>query len=163
MENMYKKIDEATLAAGCFWGVEEEFMHVPGVLQTEVGYAGGHTQNPTYENVRTDKTGHAESVRLTYDPTQVTYEKLLEVFWNLHDPTTPGKQGPDVGSQYRSMIFYHTPEQKLLAEKSKTELEKSGKYHDPIVTEIVPASAFYRAEEYHQQYFHKTGRKTCGI
>jgi peptide-methionine (S)-S-oxide reductase len=160
---MIQKTKQATFAAGCFWGVEEEFMHVPGVLETEVGYSGGHTKNPTYENVCSDTTGHAESVRLTYDPEKVSYEKLLDIFWNLHDPTTPNRQGPDVGSQYRSAIFYHTPEQKTLAERSKEALEKSGKYNDPIVTEIIPAGPFYRAEEYHQQYFHKTGRRTCGI
>lgn len=160
---MEPKIGQAAFAAGCFWGVEEEFIHVPGVLKTEVGYSGGHTKNPTYEEVCSDATGHAESVRLTFDPAQVSYEKLLEVFWNLHDPTTPNRQEPDVGSQYRSVIFYHTPEQKMLAERSKEALAASGKYQNPIVTEIIPAGPFYRAEEYHQQYFHGTGRRTCGI
>ena len=160
---MIKNLSTTTFAAGCFWGVEEEFMHLPGVLETEVGYSGGHTENPTYEQVCADATGHAEAVRLRYDPAKVTYEKLLEKFWELHDPTTPNQQGPDIGSQYRSIIFYHNAEQKSLAEKSKENLELSGQYDASIVTEIVPAGPFYRAEEYHQQYFHKTGRRTCGI
>lgn len=159
---MNKNIKIATFAAGCFWGIEEAFHHLPEVLETEVGYSGGHTENPTYEEVCSDKTGHAESVKITYDPRAISYGRLLEVFWDSHDPTTPNRQGPDIGSQYRSIIFYHDPEQKGLAEASKTSLEQSGKYNSPIVTEIIPATPFFRAEEYHQQYFHKTGKRTCG-
>jgi peptide-methionine (S)-S-oxide reductase len=151
----------ATFAAGCFWGVEEAFRHLPGVIHATVGYAGGRTKNPTYEEVCTGTTGHAESVQVEYDPAKISYEELLKVFWESHDPTTLNRQGPDIGEQYRSLIFYHTPEQKKLAEKSKAELEKSGTYRKPIVTEVVPAREFFRAEEYHQQYLEKTGRTTC--
>ncbi len=154
---------DAAFAAGCFWGVEDAFDKLPGVLTTEVGYAGGHTENPTYENVCTDTTGHAEALHLTYDPEKISYEALLRRFWQIHDPTTPNRQGPDVGSQYRSVIFYYTPEQKELAEKSKAELAASGAYIAPIVTEIVPMGKFWRAEEYHQQYVKRTGRGACHI
>lgn len=158
------KLETAIFAAGCFWGVEELFRKTKGVKDAEVGYTGGHTENPTYEDVCSDKTGHAEAVKVTYDPKQITYNELLKVFFENHDPTTPNRQGPDVGSQYRSAIFYHTPEQKELAEKYKAELGKSGKFGGkPIVTEIVPAGPFYRAEEYHQQYFAKHGGGTCPV
>ena len=149
----------ATFAAGCFWGVESAFSQVRGVASTTVGYTGGKTQNPTYEQVCSHTTGHAEAVEVTYDPGQVSYEQLLEAFWSLHDPTTPNRQGPDVGSQYRYAIFYHTPEQRVAAESSKERLARSGRHKRPIVTEIVPASTFYRAEEYHQRYYEKHGMK----
>jgi peptide-methionine (S)-S-oxide reductase len=147
----------ATFAAGCFWGVEATFRRVPGVVSTTVGYTGGTYDNPTYEDVCTGRTGHAEAVEVIYDPSEVSYEHLLEVFWNNHDPTTLNRQGPDIGSQYRSAIFYHSPEQEAAARTSKEELEQSGRYKRPIVTEITPASTFYQAEEYHQQYFDKRG------
>jgi len=151
----------ATFAAGCFWHVEEAFRRVPGVVSTEVGYTGGHTENPTYEEVCTDKTGHAEAVRLEFDPEKISYEQLLEIFWSIHDPTTLNRQGEDVGTQYRSAIFFHTPEQQALAEASKQRLAQSGRFKDPIVTEIVPAGPFYRAEEYHQRYLEKRGLSSC--
>lgn len=154
---------KATFAAGCFWGVEAAFRQIPGVKQTAVGYTGGHTKNPTYEQVCTDRTGHAEVVDVEYDPEQVSYEKLLEVFWTNHDPTQLNRQGPDHGSQYRSAIFYHTPEQRAAAEASKQALDDSGKLRGPIATLIVPAAEFYRAEEYHQQYLEKTGQSSCHI
>lgn len=153
----------ATFGAGCFWGVEETFRSTPGVLSTVVGYLGGTMENPTYEDVCTGKTGHAEVVQVTYDPSVVSYETLLDVFWGNHNPTTLNRQGPDVGEQYRSAIFYHTPEQKLIAEKSKDALQASGKFGKPIVTEITPASAFYKAEDYHQQYLAKRGLSSCHI
>src|SRR5262245_23081880 len=137
----------ASFAAGCFWGVEEEFRTTPGVLNTTVGYAGGHVEHPTYEEVCTNSTGHAETVLVEYDPAIIAYEKLLERFWGLHDPTSVNRQGPDVGSQYRSVIFYHTPEQKTAAERSKSALDASGKFPKPIATEIVPAGQFWKAEE----------------
>jgi len=158
-----KKLETATFAAGCFWGVEEVFRRVKGVKSTEVGYAGGEFKNPTYEDVCGGKTGHAESVRLTYDPKEISYTDLIKIFWENHDPTTYHRQGPDVGSQYRSVIFFHTPEQETLAKRSKEELERSKKFSRPIVTELVPASTFYRAEEYHQQYLTKNGGGTCHI
>jgi peptide-methionine (S)-S-oxide reductase len=148
----------ATFAAGCFWGVEEAFRKVKGVKSTMVGYTGGSFDNPTYRDVYKDKTGHAEAIQVQFNPNEVSYEDLLSVFWSVHDPTTKNRQGPDVGSQYRSMIAYHTPEQELLAKKSKEYLEKSGKFNGSrIVTEIVPASTFYKAEEYHQKYYEKSG------
>ena len=153
----------AMFGAGCFWGVEAAFRQVPGVKSTAVGYAGGHTENPTYQEVCTDATGHAEVVQVEYEPSEVSYEDLLNVFWNCHNPTTLNRQGPDVGSQYRSAIFYMTPEQKELAEASKRLLEESGKYTKPIVTEITPAPPFYRAEEYHQQYLEKRGQSSCHL
>lgn len=146
-------MDKATFAAGCFWGVEAAFREVKGVTSTTVGYTGGTFDNPTYKDVCTGRTGHAEAVQVEYDPSQVCYDELLTMFWNMHDPTTPNRQGPDVGTQYRSAIFYHTPEQKDAAIASKEKLEKSGS--KPIVTEIVPASTFWEAEEYHQQYLKK--------
>ena len=136
-------------------------MQVKGVKNTAVGYMGGTTKNPTYEQVCANKTGHAEVTQVEYDPKEVSYKGLLKVFWEIHDPTTVDRQGPDVGSQYRSVIFYHTPEQKRLAEKSKEEIEASGKYEEPIVTAIEPAGTFWKAEEYHQQYVKKTGIRVC--
>jgi peptide-methionine (S)-S-oxide reductase len=153
----------ATFGAGCFWGVEETFRQVLGVINTTVGYMGGHTENPTYEEVCTDKTGHAEVVQVEYDPAQVSYEELLDVFWNCHDPTQLNRQGADVGTQYRSVIFYHTPEQKELAEASKAKMDQSGRWNKPIVTQIVEAGPFWKAEEYHQRYLQKRGLGSCHL
>ena len=147
----------ATFAAGCFWGVEASFRKTPGVVDTTVGYTGGEVENPTYQRVCSDKTGHAEAIRITYDQDRITYEELVRRFFDLHDPTTPDRQGPDVGSQYRSAIFYHDNDQKEVAEKVRNELTKSGKYRYTIVTEIVPVDAFYKAEDYHQRYYTKHG------
>jgi len=156
--------EKATFAAGCFWGVEAAFRKVKGVINATVGYSGGSTPNPTYEQVCTDKTGHAESVQVEFDPLVVPYEKLLDTFWSIHDPTTRNRQGPDVGTQYRSAIFYHTPEQKDRATASKEELEQSARYRGrSIVTEIVPATTFYPAEEYHQRYHQKHGLGSCRV
>jgi methionine-S-sulfoxide reductase len=149
----------ATFGAGCFWGVEQRFGKIKGVLSTVVGYTGGKMENPTYKDVCTDKTGHAEVVRVTYDPSIVSYEELLEYFWDMHNPTTLNRQGWDVGTQYRSAVFYHSEEQKEAALRLKEKLDKSAKYKKPIVTEIVPAGKFYRAEEYHQKY-HEKNKKT---
>lgn len=154
-------MEKATFAAGCFWGVEEAFRQVEGVVSTAVGYEGGSTPNPTYEDVCTDRTGHAEAVEVDYDPARVSYENLLDVFWQIHDPTTLNRQGPDVGTQYRSAIFYHTPEQRAAAIASKERQGKRGQDRRPIVTAIVPASTFYRAEEYHQRYLEKRGEASC--
>ncbi len=148
---------KATFGAGCFWHVEDLLGKTKGVKSTQVGYTGGQLVNPTYEEVCTDKTGHAEAVEVEYDPNEISYEELLDVFWNNHNPTTLNRQGPDMGVQYRSAIFYHDDEQKVIAEKSKQTLGKSGKFENPIVTEIVPAPSFYKAEEYHQKYFKKCG------
>ncbi len=145
----------ATFAAGCFWGVEETFGKVPGVISTSVGYAGGHVENVGYKQVCSGSTGHAESVQVEFDTSVVSFDQLLNVFWKTHNPTTKDRQGPDFGSQYRSVIFYHSPDQKAAAEKSKEDLEKSGEFANPIVTEITPAPEFYRAEDYHQKYFTK--------
>lgn len=153
----------ATFGAGCFWGVEARFRELPGVTATEVGYTGGHTRNPTYKEVCTDKTGHAEAVRVQYDPGRLSYEQLLEVFWGSHDPTQRNRQGPDIGTQYRSVIFYHDEDQKLAAERSKQALAASGRYRRPIATEIVPAPEFYRAEDYHQRYLEKRGLASCSV
>jgi len=150
-----KEWAEATFGAGCFWHVEEEFRKVKGVIDTSVGFAGGTVPQPSYEKVCQGNTGHAEVVHIKYDPKQVSYEKLLEVFWSIHDPTTLNRQGPDIGEQYRSVIFFYTPEQKTAAERSKAALEKSKKFKSPIVTQIVPAAEFFRAEEYHQRYLEK--------
>jgi len=150
---------KATFGAGCFWGVEEAFRNLPGVNSTTVGYAGGTLKDPTYEDVCTDRTGHAEVVEVDYDPEKVSYEKLLETFWENHDPTTKNRQGPDVGTQYRSAIFYHTPEQEAAAKASMQSAQE--KFRKPIVTEISPASQFYRAEDYHQQYLAKRGLSHC--
>jgi peptide-methionine (S)-S-oxide reductase len=155
--------EKATFGAGCFWGVEATFRQVQGVTSATVGYAGGTTENPTYEDVCTDETGHAEVVQVEFDPAQVSYEKLLEVFWRNHDPTTRGRQGPDVGSQYRSVVFYHTPEQQRAAEEFKSKLDQGNHFSRPVVTQIEPALAFYRAEEYHQQYLAKRGRAHCAV
>jgi peptide-methionine (S)-S-oxide reductase len=153
-----KKLQLATFAAGCFWGVEEAFREIKGVKSTMVGYTGGFFDNPTYRDVCTHKTGHAEAVQVQFDPNEVSYEDLLEIFWSIHNPTTKNRQGPDIGSQYRSMIAYYTPEQEEAAKKSKEALEGSGKLNGrKIVTEIVSASPFYRAEEYHQKYYQKRG------
>jgi peptide methionine sulfoxide reductase msrA/msrB len=158
-----RQTEVATFAAGCFWGVEAKLRAVEGVVDAAVGYTGGKTDKPTYKQVCTDKTGHAEAVRVEYDPTVVTYEQLLEAFWGLHDPTTLNRQGPDVGTQYRSAIFYHTEDQRKAAEAAKERLAKSGKYAGgTVVTQIVPAGEFYRAEEYHQRYLEKQGYKGCG-
>lgn len=143
--------------------MEETFRQIPGVAKTRVGYTGGHSANPTYKEVCTDRTGHAEAVEVEYDPGQVSYDRLLRVFWENHDPTTPNRQGPDVGSQYRSAVFFHTPEQEQAARQSKEELERSGRFQRPIVTQIVPAQAFHEAEDYHQQYLAKRGIKHCHI
>jgi peptide-methionine (S)-S-oxide reductase len=154
-------IELATFAAGCFWGVEATFQRTPGVLQTRVGYIGGHTANPTYKEVCADRTGHAEAVEVTYDPAQVFYDKLLGVFFANHDPTQLNRQGPDTGSQYRSAIFYHSPAQKTAAEAAKSVLEKSGKFRKAIATQIVPAASFNAAEDYHQKYLEKRGLDVC--
>lgn len=156
-------METATFAAGCFWGVEATFRQLKGVAATAVGYCGGHTENPTYREVCADMTGHAEAVQVTYDPALVSYGDLLKVFWENHNPTTMNRQGPDVGSQYRSAIFFHSPEQKSEAEASKKALDASGKYKRPIVTEIVPAAPFWMAEDYHQQYLEKRGLSQCHI
>ncbi|MFA5146642.1 MAG: peptide-methionine (S)-S-oxide reductase MsrA [Candidatus Omnitrophota bacterium] len=153
--------EKATFAAGCFWGVEEAFRTLKGVVSTRAGYTGGRTKDPTYKEVCTDTTGHAESVEVTYDPSMISYDELLRVFWDIHDPTTPNRQGPDTGSQYRSAIFYHDEDQKKAALASKEWLERTGKFSRKIVTEIVPASEFYEAEEYHQQYDMKRGVRSC--
>ena len=157
------KTEKATFAAGCFWGVEETFRKTKGVVNTAVGYTGGQMKNPSYEDVCSDETGHAEAVQVEFDPKKVSYEKLLGIFWQNHDPTQLNRQGLDFGSQYRSAVFYHSEKQKQAALKSKEMLEKSKKYSKPIVTEILPAAGFYRAEEYHQQYLEKRGLSTCHI
>ncbi len=149
----------ATFAAGCFWGPEARFRRIDGVVDAAVGYMGGHVKNPTYQMVCTDETGHAEVVQVTYDPSIISYEQLLDAFWNMHDPTTPDRQGFDFGSQYRSAIFYHDENQHTAAEASKKRLDESGQLSDPIVTEITAAGPFYRAEEYHQRYLEKTGQE----
>lgn len=156
-------LEKATFGAGCFWGVEDTFMCVIGVKNTMVGYSGGHAENPTYEEVCTDTTGHAESVEVEFDPSEVSYEELLNVFWESHNPTQLNRQGPDIGEQYRSVIFYHTPEQEKTARKSLEALEKSGKYKKPIVTQIEKTGPFNKAEEYHQKYNQKHGRSSCKI
>ena len=155
------EIQKATFAAGCFWGVESAFQTVEGVVDTEVGYTGGATENPTYKQVCSDRTGHAEAIEITFDPDVISYKELVELFWRLHDPTQVNRQGPDRGSQYRSAIFVHSPEQKAIAEQSKAELGASGKWKKPIATQIVPAGTFWRAEEYHQDYFEKNGGPAC--
>lgn len=157
---MHKK---ATFAAGCFWGVEAEFRQIKGVISTSVGYTGGTAADPTYEQVCTGGTGHAEAVEVVYDPERVGYDRLLDVFWAGHDPTQRNRQGPDVGTQYRSAIFVHDDEQDAAARASKARLEASGRYRRPIATEIVPAARFWPAEEYHQQYLEKRGLSTCRL
>ncbi|DAC73387.1 MAG TPA: peptide-methionine (S)-S-oxide reductase [Thermoplasmata archaeon] len=154
-------MEKATFGAGCFWHVEEAFRQLKGVISTTVGYTGGTLKNPTYEDVCTDKTGHAEVVEVTFEAKKITYEELLTVFWDIHDPTTKNRQGPDVGTQYRSAIFYHTPEQKTAAEQSKKNLDQSGKYKKKIVTEVTAVTTFYPAEDYHQHYLAKHGLAAC--
>ena len=149
---------KATFGAGCFWDVETAFRRVKGVLSTTVGYSGGSFKGPTYGEVCTGTTGHAEVVEVEYDPAKVSYDELLKVFWKIHNPTTMNRQGPDIGTQYRSVIFFHNSEQRAAAEASKVKLQINGQYKNPIVTEITPASEFYKAEEYHQQYFEKSGQ-----
>lgn len=155
--------EKATFAAGCFWGVEATFRALPGVKSTRVGYIGGTTVNPTYKDVCTDRTGHAEAVEVTFDPTQISYDQLLNVFWENHDPTQVNRQGPDFGTQYRTAIFFHSPEQEKQARASKEALEKSHKFSKPIATQIVAAPTFYEAEDYHQQYLEKKGLASCHI
>lgn len=155
------KTKKALFGAGCFWGVEAAFRKINGVVDTRVGYAGGDVPRPSYERVCTGTTGHAEVVEVTYNPEVISYPDLLEAFWNMHNPTEVNRQGPDVGDQYRSVIFYYTPEQKQEAEESQRALEESGKYSRPIATVIQPAPEFYEAEEYHQRYFEKSGRTVC--
>lgn len=155
--------EKATFAAGCFWGVEAAFRQVRGVQTTTVGYSGGTFKNPSYKDVCTGETGHAEVVQVEFDPSQVSYEQLLDVFWENHDPTTPDRQGPDIGTQYRSGIFHHTPEQRAAALASKERLAKSGRFGGPIVSEVTPAGEFYPAEDYHQQYLEKRGLAHCTI
>ena len=156
-------MEKASFAAGCFWGVEAAFRRLEGVRETSVGYSGGTVEHPSYEDVCTDATGHAETVLVEYEPAVLSYDKLLETFWNCHDPTQLNRQGPDVGSQYRSAIFFHTPEQQTAARASKEALERSGKLRRPIATEILPAAPFYRAEEYHQRYLEKHGEASCRV
>ncbi|MGB6821488.1 MAG: peptide-methionine (S)-S-oxide reductase MsrA [Candidatus Acidiferrales bacterium] len=151
----------ATFGAGCFWGVEAAFRRLPGVVDVAAGYSGGHTPNPTYKDVCSHTTGHAEVVQVTFDPQKITYDQLLDVFWQIHNPTQVNRQGPDVGTQYRSAIFVHSPEQQAIAEKSKAALAASGKFQRPIATEITTAGPFYRAEEYHQKYLEKHGAASC--
>lgn len=154
---------KATFAAGCFWGVEATFRQLAGVISTRVGYIGGKTENPTYKEVCGDGTGHAEAVEVEYDPAKISYDALLQVFWENHDPTQLNRQGPDWGTQYRSAIFFHSPEQEAAAKASKEKLAKSGRYNKPVVTQIVPAPTFYEAEDYHQQYLEKRGLASCHI
>jgi peptide-methionine (S)-S-oxide reductase len=155
--------ETATFGAGCFWGVEAAFRQIPGVVATAVGYLGGTLVNPTYHDVCTGRTGHAEVVEVQFDPAKVTFDQLLDVFWKNHDPTTLNRQGPDVGAQYRSAIFFHSPEQEKAALASKERLQTSGRFRRPIVTEITPASTFYKAEDYHQQYLEKRGLASCHL
>lgn len=153
-----RNLEVATFAAGCFWGVEDAFSRTRGVMSTIVGYTGGWLEDPTYPKVCSDKTGHAEAIQVEFDPNEISYENLLDVFWSIHDPTTKDRQGPDVGSQYRSMIAYHTPEQELIATRSIEKLDKSNRFNGrKIVTELVPGSTFYKAEQYHQKYYEKSG------
>jgi len=160
---MNDQLDKATFAAGCFWGVESLFRQVPGVVDAAVGYTGGQTTEPTYKDVCTGRTGHAEAVEVLFDPARVSYDRLLDVFWTGHDPTTPNRQGPDRGTQYRSGVFYHDDAQRVAAEASKERWNRSGRVRGPIVTEITPASTFYRAEEYHQRYNEKHGLAGCHL
>ena len=160
---MFSGMEKATFGAGCFWGVEAAFQEVEGVVSTAVGYSGGSLRNPTYQDVCSGRTGHAEVVQVEYDPARVSYDRLLDVFWENHDPTTLNRQGPDIGEQYRSAIFFHTPEQEAAAKASKARLEGSGRYRRPIVTEITPASEFWRGEDYHQRYLEKRGLAHCTI
>jgi peptide-methionine (S)-S-oxide reductase len=167
MAEEFRMTQKAVFAAGCFWHVEDAFSKVPGVVSTVVGYTGGEYPNPTYENVCSGKTGHAEAVEMEFDSSKVSYDQLLDLFWKIHDPTTMNRQGPDIGEQYRSAIFYLTPDQEAAALASKERLEKSGAFKNrKIVTQILPAKVFFRAEEYHQKYFQKSGRfgcRSCGL
>jgi peptide-methionine (S)-S-oxide reductase len=156
-------LEKATFAAGCFWGVEAAFRQIPGVVATRVGYTGGHTTDPTYERVCSHTTGHAEAVEVTYDPERVSYEQLLDVFWTKHNPTTKNRQGLDIGDQYRSAIFFHSPEQQETAERTKEAVQAKLHWPKKVVTEIVPAPEFYEAEDYHQQYLEKRGRSSCTV
>jgi peptide-methionine (S)-S-oxide reductase len=156
-------IEMATFGAGCFWGVEAAFRKLPGIIDVKVGYMGGHVDNPTYEQVCTNTTGHAEVAQVSFDSDKITYEELLAVFWDIHDPTQLNRQGPDVGSQYRSVIFYHSDEQKRIAEESKQKVGNAGKVSREIVTGIIAASDFWPAEDYHQRYFEKHGMTGCSI
>jgi peptide-methionine (S)-S-oxide reductase len=153
--------ERATFAAGCFWGVEAEFRQIPGVTGTRVGYTGGHTDNPSYHDVCSDTTGHAEAVEVEFDPEQVSYDALLETFWRSHNPTQGNRQGPDVGSQYRSAVFFHSPEQQEAALASKARVQ--AQLPAQVTTEVVPAATFWEAEDYHQQYFEKQGRASCHV
>ena len=157
------KTEKATFGGGCFWGVEATFRQLEGVLSTSVGYSGGTLENPTYQDVCSGNTGHAEVVEVTFDPNRISYDELLDVFWGSHDPTTPNRQGPDIGTQYRSAVFFHSPEQQSAALASTERHNTSGHFGGPIVTEISPASQFYRAEDYHQQYLEKRGQIQCAI
>ncbi len=161
--NTNTTVQKATFGAGCFWGVEAAYRQVKGVISTAVGYSGGNYDNPSYKDVCTGRTGHAEVVEVTYDPSRVSYDDLLKVFWENHNPTTLNRQGWDIGTQYRSAIFFHTPEQKAAAIASKQALDAAGKYRKPIVTQIEPATEFYIAEDYHQQYLEKRGLSSCHI
>jgi peptide-methionine (S)-S-oxide reductase len=156
-------LEKATFAAGCFWGVEAAFRQIPGVVATRVGYTGGHTTDPTYERVCSHTTGHAEAVEVTYDPARVSYEQLLDVFWTKHNPTTKNRQGLDIGDQYRSAIFFHSPEQQEAAERTKEAVQAKLHWPKRVVTEIVAATEFYEAEDYHQQYLEKLGRSSCTV
>lgn len=156
-------MEKATFGAGCFWGVEATFRQIPGVTATAVGYMGGTLKGPTYKDVCTDRTGHAEVVQVEYDSSKVSYDELLRVFWANHDPTQLNRQGPDVGTQYRTVIFFHNPQQESAAKASKEKLQSSGHFKRPLVTAIVPAEEFWRAEEYHQQYLEKRGLASCHI
>ncbi len=156
-------MEKATFGAGCFWGVEELFRNLKGVSSTAVGYEGGKLNRPTYQAVCTDQTGHAEVVAIQFDPSVISYESLLDAFWECHDPTTLNRQGPDYGTQYRSVIFFHTPAQEKTAKDSMKKSSQSGRFRNPIVTQIVPAETFWRAEEYHQQYLFKRGLGNCHI
>lgn len=162
-DTLVTTLETATFGAGCFWGIEEKFRQVPGVKSTAVGYLGGTYENPTYAAVCHGRTGHAEVVQVTYDPAEVSYEDLLGVFWHSHNPKTRNRQGFDIGTQYRSAIFFHTPEQESIARNSKDEQQTTGRFRRKIVTEITPASTFYRAEEYHQQYLAKRGARACRV
>jgi len=155
--------EKATFGAGCFWGVEEEFRKIEGVRDAAVGYSGGTLENPTYRDVCSDRTGHAEVVEVDFDPSVVSYDRLLDVFWNAHDPTQVNRQGPDVGTQYRSVIFTHSPEQEKAAIASRDRLDQSGRFRRPIATQIEPAGTFWRAEDYHQQYIAKRGLGSCHV
>lgn len=155
--------EKATFGAGCFWGIEVTYAQIAGVTSTAVGFMGGKTENPSYEDVCTDTTGHAEVVQIEFDPQAVSYEQLLDVFWRSHDPTQVNRQGPDVGTQYRSVVFFHSPEQEEIATRSKAALEREGRFRRPVATEIEPATMFYRAEEYHQRYLEKRGLAHCSV